>query len=224
MATFGTLKTRISNKIDTTDPASLLEIGDAINSAIEFFEEKHLFFNEAVATITLTQGVTTLPNLPSDFLYEFSGAGLVIVDNKLRYILQKITHEERAAVNVETNARPNFYTAQVNDILLYPFPDQAYTLELYYIKKYTDLVADGDSNDWTNNAARLLEAKVLADVYLDQRHSTDMNLTYERQVTRELKSLQARNRQNLGTGRLKVQSLNYDNGVRTSRGRYSRIW
>jgi len=39
-----------------------------------------------------------------------------------------------------------------------------------------------------------------------------------------MNSLQARNKQNLGTGRLKVQSLNYDNNSRSSRGRSSRIW
>lgn len=217
MATFLQLKDRIASKLSTASATQTAEIGDAINSAIDFFEEKHFWFNEAMATIALTIDDEAVPSVPSDFLYEFQDAGLVIVENKLRYTLDKITHGERAVINSETTARPRFYTFRLDALITYPIPDKAYSLELYYVKSYIDLVADGDNNDWTNNADRLIQAKALSDLYLDQRHSLNMHAIYENQVKLELASLQSKNKQNLGTGRLTVQSLNYGKGRRASR-------
>lgn len=217
MATFLQLKNRIASRLSTASATQATEIGDAINSAIGFFEEKHFWFNEALATIPLTIDNEAVPSVPSDFLYEFQDGGLVIVENKLRYTLDKITHSERAAINSETTARPRFYTFRLDALITYPIPDKAYSLELYYIKSYIDLVADGDSNDWTNNAERLIEAKALSDLYLDQRHSLEMYAIYDDRVKKELAALQSKNKQNLGTGRLTVQSLNYGKGRRASK-------
>lgn len=222
MPTFGTLKTRISNAIKLTDTASLSRIGDAINRSIDFFENEHFGFNEATSAITLTADNEVVPNIPTDFEYEWQNGGLVLVDNQIHYPLQKITHEERASINSEVSARPTTYTVRNNQILLYPIPDQAYTVNLFYIKTYADLTLDTESNDWTNNAASLLQAKSLGYLYLDERHGQPMADRYEQQALQEKAILKTKSQKQLATGRLRVRSLNFDNG-RLGRSNY-RYW
>lgn len=231
MPTFGTLKTRIANKLNipSSDASTLSKIGDAINQAIDFYEEKHLWFNEATVNFNTTASdpdLTPLPNaLPSDYLYEWEKGGLVLTDNNNKYVLQKITHEERANINdTVTESRPQYYTFRLNKIYLYPVPDQSYSVDLYYIKSYTDLTSDSQSNDWTNNADRLIESKALADLYLDERHNVEMANRYELKAKQELERLQRRSQKGLATGRLRVQSLIYDIGDNMYRRPIGNYW
>ena len=57
------------------------------------------------------------------------------------------------------NGQPFNFAWGVNKLWLYPIPDSAYTVTYYYRKSYTELSADGDNNDWTNNAEDLIEAR-----------------------------------------------------------------
>ena len=219
MPTFGELKTRVANKLNlpSTDSASLARIGNAINGAIDFYEEKHLWFNEATAQFTTTASnpdLTPLPAaLPSDYLYEWEQAGLVLTENNTKYIIKKITHQDQISIdNSNTESRPRFYTFTREKIYLYPVPDKGYTVDLYYIKSYPNLTSDSQSNDWTNNADRLIEAKALADMYLDDRHGIDMANRYEQKAEQELRRLQTRSKKGIATGELTINSLTFDSG------------
>lgn len=227
MPTFGQLKTRIAERINISNEDS--KIGDAINEAISFYSHQHLWFNEATAQFTTVEDnpdLTPSPTaLPADFLYEWEQGGLILTYNNRKYELQKITHSQREAIDdTNSTSQPSFYTYRLQKIYLYPIPDRAYTVDLYYIKSYDTLTTDNASNDWTNFADRLIEAKALADLYLNERHSDNKHSVYEDKAKREFDNLQKRNRKGRGTGRLKVQSLIYDVGRGGSSRTIMRDW
>jgi len=205
VASFGDLQTSIAQKLNNANLST--EIKTAINSTIDFYENEHLWFQEAQSTITLTIDQPIVPNIPSDFNYGIANAGLVINDNSARFPLRKITPDEYDELNKEGQGRPLFYTSRIDQLEVYPFPDQAYSLILFYIKTYTDLVNTIDTNDFTANAPRLIEAKTLADLYLDQRHDEKISKSYEIKATRELQILTKRSRKKIATGRLAIDSL-----------------
>ncbi len=219
MTSFGDLITEVAEKIDqsllgsnptaTTSPAAR-----AINRAIDYFEPERFWFNEATTSITLTTGDPTVPNLPSDFLFEVENGGLAINFSSTRYPIQRISVRDYDRVNVEGLGLPYLYKTFGKQIDLYFFPDQAYTLELRYIKEYTNLVNDADTNDWTDNAQRLIVAKALEDLYLDSRHSLPGGLhdQYKQKRIDEHNQLKDKTGQLSTTGTLETEGFFDDVG------------
>lgn len=205
MATFNDLETAIAQKLNNANIST--EIKTAINSTIDFYQSEHFWFQEARPTLTLTINNPVVPSVPSDFSFQIANAGLVINDSNARFPLRFITSDEYDEINKEGQGRPLFYTSRIDQLEVYPFPDQAYSLILFYVKTYADLVNTSDMNDFTTNAARLIESKTLADLYIDQRHDEKMQAFYERKTAIEFNQLKKRNRKKIATGKLATDSL-----------------
>lgn len=220
MATFGDLISEVEEKIDqtllgtsptvTTSPAA-----KAINRAIKYFEPERFWFNEASTSITLTSGDPVVPSLPSDFQFEVSNGGLAINYSSTRYPIKKISVGDYDRINHQGSGLPYAYKQFGGQIDLYFYPDQAYTLELRYIKKYTDMTSVSDTNDWTNNAERLIVAKALEDLYLDRRHSNASGLygLYAQKRQDEFQQLMDKTNQRSTTGSLQTEDV-FNDGAR----------
>ncbi len=207
MATFGELQTEIAQKLDQSYLTS--QIATAINRTITYLQPYHFWFNTDTATITLTVNDPLVPDLPTDFQYEITDGGLVVLNGQVRYILKKVHNPQYDVANVQGQGLPYIYANKNGNLYVYFYPDQAYTLYLNYVKKYVDLSGDNDTNNWTDNATRLIVAQCLADLYLDQRKSKEYYDFYQARANNEMKELQRRNKRRIGTGELVIDSALY---------------
>lgn len=207
MATFGQLKERVAQRVDVTNLDT--EIGVAINDTIQKLNNSEiLFFNTAYVTNrAFTADAETFTDLPADFLFLVEPGGFVVENNDINWPMEELHNREFDAQDVGAAGIPRYYTVRASTIYVYPKPDDAYTAKLNYVKTYSDLAADGSTNDWTNNAAELIIAKTVADVYIDQRKSPDRFAFFNDKAAMELGYLKQRTRERLGTGRLAVRSL-----------------
>ncbi len=205
MATYGQLQSIIKDRLNEDYLDS--QIAAAINSSIDFFEQEHMWFNEAVANLLLTVNNPVVQDIPSNFNYEVRNGGLQIVDNNNHYPLRRINNLQYDSINNQSSGRPFVYTQKNNELLVYSFPDQEYPLQLFYVKTYEDLVNDSDTNDWTENAARLIEAKTIEDIWLDQRKDIERWRFFKDKTLEEFKRLQRQNKQRIMTNKLVVEDI-----------------
>ena len=205
MATFSQLKTEIANKWGEPDKASL--IGDQLNSVIRYFSRNRFWFNEESTSITLTIGDPVIPNIPSDFLYEIPDGGLIIDYSDQRYRLEKVGNAEYASRNSGDTGIPEIYRNRDSQLEVYFYPDQAYTLLLFYVKGYTDLSADGDTNGFTDNAERLIVNQTLAELF--EHYNRDMEKGgYFRSIANlEFQNLMRESAGRTSTGSLDINEL-----------------
>lgn len=110
-------------------------------------------------TLTLTAGSNWI-SLPTDFLQEME-------DNQPWYQtatawkkIAKVPFDRSTAFLESEAAPPRFYEVQRQGYWFHPVPDKDYTIRLRYYRKEAVLVADGDSNKWTEQAADLFIAEV----------------------------------------------------------------
>lgn len=205
MATFGELQTAIANRL--SDSSLTSQIADAINATIDYYGNDQFWFNTASATITLNIGDPVIPNIPSDFLFEQDDGGLYLNYSTRSWPITKISQNTYNQMNCQATGIPRFYRSNGTSLELYYYPDQAYSLILTYIKSYPLLVNAADFNDWTVQAARLLIAKTLADIYIDNRKSKEMASYYNQKALDEYNSLMSRNNQKITTGNLVIDSI-----------------
>jgi hypothetical protein len=140
------------------------QIDLAINRAITYYSRKERFwFNETTATFN---------TVANQFNYTSSDTG---ISNMLYRDLVKITINsttiielvERTYKDVQIRnvgnvaGTPEDYAYYKQNWYIYPIPNAVYTITVSYVKSYAALSADGDSNDFTDNAEDLIEARAL---------------------------------------------------------------
>lgn len=211
MPTFGALKTTVSRKL--LDPShtavSASDVGDAINDAINYWKYHRLWFNEAFEQVTLTVGEGDITSLiPSDFLYEFPENGFVIPYDQITYALVKKSPQIFDAISVTAGyGLPYIYTWRAGSYNIYFNPQLAYLLNIYYVRDYVPLVADGDDNDFTNLADQLIIYEALSRLTGEDRQDLQMNNTYSAKADREFKNLQQRSFRQSGSTCLTVDTI-----------------
>ena len=182
MATLSEIRSRLASKLgndQVIDPTSA-QIDQAINYTIDYYETDTFWFNQDVAELTATAGNRVLSTgMPADFKQEVQIDGLTVVYNQVWTPLRHITPLQYDSLNAEQQGLPIAYIYRDGNFELFPYPDQAYTIRLFYIKSYSDLATDGGSNDFTNYATRLIEYKTLIDLLLDYRCDSERALTYQ---------------------------------------------
>lgn len=221
-STFGTLKTKISKKlIDAGQTAiSDADVGDAINDALHYWKQKRFWFNEAQTTLTMdvndpfvlgygnsNSTYPSAPVLPQDFLYEFPEDGFVINYNSLSYRFLKVTPAQYDDQSIQGIGIPYIYTFRNGNYEFYFYPNLAYSLQVNYLKDYSDLVTTGDTNNFTAYADRLLMYEALSHLYSENRQDIEQGATYAAKAKREYDLLKMRSGTNVTTGRLTVSSI-----------------
>jgi hypothetical protein len=210
MATLATIRGRVLAKLvdaggSIAEPTAA-QVTAEINSVIDFYEPQNLWFNETTATGTLTVGSDVVP-IPADFNHFLEPNALVVEQSNVRYPMVKVSPLQYDSMYSAGTGLPRFFTYRNQGIQLYFIPDQAYPYRLYYNRSYADLAADGDSNDFTNYAERLIEYRTLAECYLNYRSDVEMGREYERKAAEELNRLVSQTRQRLATGNLETDDI-----------------
>lgn len=209
MATFGDMQTYVSARLlDPNNTAvSAPSVASAINDALRYWKTKRFWFNTASEDLTLTQGDPLIP-LPNDFLVELPmNDGFVVAYGSMRWPLIKKNPREYDDVYLEGGTGlPQIYTVKAGDYFCYFIPDQNYTIRVYYLKEYDDLVNPSDTNDFTDNAARLIELWALANLSAELRQDDKMETYYRNAAQDEYKNLGVFNAKVNSPGHVSIHS------------------
>lgn len=209
--TFGALKTLVSRKLlDPNNTAlSASDVGEAINEAVTYWKFRRFQFNESSSTAVMTAQVGNITSLlPSDFLVELPENGFTIPFDNITYPLEKISPQQFDDEAIENGyGLPYVYTWRAGVYSIYFNPQLAYDLNIYYLKDYTDLSSDSETNDFTNNAKYLLAYEALSRLMGEDRQDLQMNNTYAAKADREYTNLTQRAFKQTGSGSLAVETI-----------------
>lgn len=183
------------------------QVAAALNDSLRYWKYQRFWFNTAEVDRTLTQGDPLIP-LPDDFMVELPmNDGFVIAYGSMRWPLMKVNPREYDNLYLTAgNGLPYVYTVRAGDYFCYYIPDQNYTVRIYYLKEYEDLVENTDTNDFTVNAARLLELWTLANLSAELRQDDKMETYYRNAAQDEFKNLGVFNAKVNAPGRLTLHS------------------
>jgi len=209
MATFGELKTKISARLlDVQGTAvSTSDVADAINAAVKFWKKQRFWFNEADASLTMTESDPLISGLPTDFQFELPENGFVILDSQMRYPLHKVPAVSYDMEDIEGDGRPDIYTWKAGSFYVYPYPQDDYTLNVYYIKDYTDLSLDADTNDFTVYADQMIMYEALSRLHGELRQDEKMEAYYSARAQNEFSSLSSFGKRKSGSGQLTIETI-----------------
>lgn len=180
----------------------------AINESIDYWKTRRFWFNERFATDVLTAQSSLIP-LPDDFLVTATNYdGFLIEYSYTRYPLQKITQQQYDGLYLANGyGLPRTYARVGQDYVLYFIPDRAYTIKIHYLTTQDTLENDGDTNDFTDYASRLINLWTLANLSGELRQDTTMETYYRAAADDEYRQLCVRNNKENATGRLTLSSL-----------------
>lgn len=208
MATLAQIRTAILERLQDPNGNSIsaASVDAVINDSIKYYKNRHYWFNEAVANITLNAADPVVPSVPSDVLYELPVGGMTISYSSARYPLQKITAQLYDNMNYQGKGLPRFYVFRNNQYELYFYPDRAYTLVMRYLKDYAVLVNDSDTNDFTNYAELMVRYDSLSRIYAEYKQDEKMEGYFTGKRDDEERNLLRRSNHNTGSGTLTKQS------------------
>ena len=216
--TFGDMKTYVAKRlIDPTGTAvDTSDIGGAINDAIDYWKFRRFWFNEVADTDVLTAQSADFP-YPSDFLVPVSeDDGFYVEYGNIRYPLVKISESLYDSLYLANGyGIPRWY-ARIGDgeYKCYPLPNIAYTVGRHYLKDYSVLVNDSDTNDFTDNAARLINLWACGNLVSELRQDTASGDYYRTAAQNEYRNLRLLTDKMNGTGKLTLFSHLNNRGMR----------
>ena len=209
MATFLDIQTAVSKRL--LDPlyesVSQADVASAINDSIAYWKYKRFWFNEAYGQVTATQSTGPIP-LPADFLVPATDYdGFNIEYSAMRYPLQKLTQGQYDGIYLTNGTGlPRMYARVGQDYVLYPLPDRDYDINCHYLRDYDPLVDDGDTNDFTDYADRLLTLWTTADLVFEIRRDFDAENLFRQRAQVEYQELQTMTRKSNASGSLTLSS------------------
>jgi hypothetical protein len=209
MATFGELQTKVSKRLlDTNNVAvSLSDVADSINDAIRYYKKHIFWFNEINDSVNLTTGDNTIP-VTGDFLVlSKDNDGLNIEYSQQRYPLKKISQNEFDRRFLDNGfGIPQVYAKIGQEYKCYPIPDRDYKLNRYYLKDYDPLEGASDTNDFTDNAERLIYLWACANLTAEFRQDDKMEAYYRNAATDEYNNLKSFTIRHNTSGQIQIDS------------------
>jgi len=206
--TLSTIRTAISKRLlDVNNTAvSAADLTAAINDAIRTWKFKRYWFNTKTSNISLVSGSAILTP-PTDMLIELPRSGFTIDYGNTKWPLTKTKPLEYSEYDNQSNGLPRVYEWVGGVYSVYYLPDQAYTVICRYLEDYDDLSADGDSNDFTNNATDLITYDALSKLHGELRQDEKMESYYSARASNEHKILNRFTAKNTASGVLSVETI-----------------
>lgn len=219
MATLAQIRNQVKAKLaeggGTLAAPTDSQIDAQINSVIQYYAKRVWWFSEDTVTDTL---VTDDPNVPvpDDFGEFIQPDALVIEQNNVRWPVEQVTPLQFDSLYAGGNGLPRWFKYEDGAITLYFAPNTDYTYHLHYRKTYADLVADGDENDFTVYADRLIEYRALGECYRDYRSDAEMSAVHlgpdgsgekSGTVYNELMNIRRQSYNRSATGNLTTESI-----------------
>jgi hypothetical protein len=186
--TLGDLKQRVIDETirdDLTD-----ELKDAlqtcIQKSIDHYEWERWWFNESIATINCVPGSQYVAIDPTVLRIDviravIGGVRYKMTERPLDWIL--------SAYSTPVAGQPTEWATYVDQIVIYPNPNQAYPLlceQVVQVQPPLDYTDDSSGNRWTNEGADLIVSRTKIRLYRDYLSATAqdqrvMNATVQEQ-------------------------------------------
>lgn len=152
MATYKDLQDRIN--LDYLNRMTLMpEVKRAIAIAIRTYEANRYWFNETSVALFASAFQPAI-DVPADFL-EPIRLELTVGGGTSEVPRRELEQIREIAMNSPTS-QPTHYTYYGDQLVLSATPNDTYSGTLYYVRSLPALVADDDTNAWTNEAANLI--------------------------------------------------------------------
>lgn len=142
------------------------------------------------ATATLTNNDPFL-SVPSDYLSPFS-LQITTSGNEDFLLIKDVNFVQQYSNDAGANATPKYYGVfDVDNFILGPTPDQAYTVELHYYYRPASITAGaGTGTSWlSENAPNALLYGSLVEAYTYMKGEADMMQLYEQRFAQEVQRL-----------------------------------
>ena len=182
--TYSSLKTAIQDYTQNTEATFVTHLDDFIKNA-----EERILKNIQLSYFRKNQsGTTTNANkflaVPSDFLAPFS---LAVTSSSEHIFLEfkDVDFIQTFNPNPATTGTPRFYAVfDIDNFILGPTPDAAYTAELHYYYRPASLTAAGDSGTtWlSDNATLALLYGCLVEAYTFMKGDPTLMKDYENRM------------------------------------------
>lgn len=201
MSTYGDLQATIRddflNRGDLADATKR-----AIQRAINVYKRQRHWFNEASTSTACTAGSPYL-SVPDSF---FALDRLELQTGQFRFELtEKSLDYVRTLNEGSAVGEPTFYHYRGDQWTLAVTPDSAYAVNVFYLRTLPDLVADSDSNVWTNELFNLIAHHATFDLLANVvQQADDAKLSHHTAMLKLAKDeMAAHDVQRLGSGRLR---------------------
>ena len=207
MSNFAQMKLWVSKRLLDPNGTSVSsdDVGEMINQAIDDWKKRRFWFNEKTETVTLSTSNNFIP-LPSDYYIPSLDTGAFVIEySGIRYPLAKLSELSYNNYYLSNGVGQPFWwskQASPDNYVVYPIPDKDYTLRCFYLKEYTELSADSDSNDWTTVAQDLIKYQALAFGMNDFRQDYTAADRFQKMADAQYQNLLLRTRKENATGRL----------------------
>lgn len=189
--TYAQLKQAIQDFAENTETSFVTNLPVFVRGAedrIFTLVDLELFRKNAAGA--LTQGDPYL-SVPSDYLAPFSIQ--ITTSGSEDFLLHKdVNYVQQYHIDVGANATPKYYSIyDVDNFILGPTPDQAYTVELHYYYRPASITAGADgATSWlSENAPNALLYGSLVEAYTYMKGEADMMQLYEQRFAQELQRL-----------------------------------
>ena len=189
--TYGELKTAIQDFSENTETSFVTNLPVFIRSAedrIFTLVDLELFRKNVTSTLTIGDSYLTVP---SDYLASFS-LQITTAGSKAFLEFKDVNFVQQYAIDTNANGTPKYYGVfDVDNFILSPTPDAAYTVELHYYYRSASITAGADSGTtWlSTNAPNTLLYGSLVEAYTYMKGEADMMQLYEQRFAQEIQRL-----------------------------------
>lgn len=208
MTTFVTLQNNVATNVNRTDFTTQIKL--AINRAIKFYSRTNRFwFNETTGTFNTVASqfaYGSADSVPTNIL-KLDDVTVTIASTDIP-VLQRRTLDWVLKNNLSrVTGTPTDYAYFQNKFYISLIPDAVYVITLYYVKSYSDLSADADTNDFTDNAEDLIEARATWWVYSKLLRNQEAATAAKAEELEALSALQKQTERLISTGRVVISSF-----------------
>jgi hypothetical protein len=189
--TYAELKTAIQDFSENTETSFVTNLPVFIRSAedrIFTLVDLELFRKNATSTVSAADPYLTIP---SDYLAPFS-LQITTAGSKNFLDFKDVNFIQQYSIDKNANAVPQYYGVfDVDNFILGPTPDLAYTVELHYYYRPASITAGADSaTSWlSTNAPNTLLYGALVEAYTYMKGEGDMMQLYEQRFAQEIQRL-----------------------------------
>ncbi len=189
--TYTELQTAIQDFSENTETSFVTNLPIFIRAAedrIFTLVDLELFRKNATATLTNNDPFLSVP---SDYLAPFS-LQLTTAGSEDFLLFKDVNFVQQYNNDGGANAAPKYYSVfDVDNFIVGPTPDQAYTVELHYYYRPASITAGaGTGTSWlSENAPNALLYGSLVEAYTYMKGEADMMQLYEQRFVQEMQRL-----------------------------------
>jgi hypothetical protein len=202
MGTLADLKSRIATELARNDLTS--QIANAVSDAIKFYGRERFWFNQSrTITFATVDGQEAYGEADQSLIPDLIKIdGIFFSTDKYPLDRYSPTDFEMLTGGSTSNGRPYAYTYTDEQILLYPTPNDAYTLRIFAHYRLPALT-DTDTNAWTDDAEELIRTHAKQLLYIDPLEDDESAARMGVKIPELLAGLRAETSARMGTGRIR---------------------